>query len=614
MGKLYFQVYVVLLALLYAQSFAQEDIFTYARAGNLEALQNLIEQGADVNAKKDIDSMNNTRVDSHTVLMASVEANQYQAVAMLLAAGADVNAEVRIPFWLCPHKLMSGRGGLTALVIAVEQDNLEMVKLLIDAGADVNIRNCGSPVISDATSDSVVQLLLAAGAFLDYEVISTHGATACNINRFGMASESLLALIPENYTDISKNIGFGDLDRALRIMIMTGSFRFVKLLLEAGANPKASYDLLRIRCASIYQHKAALELALEKETDEIARLLVEFGAAEELTDGELISKVAVAGFDGWLTELLAAKPDLSIGMAEGLGCSTLERMELLLAAGASFNEDSRSYDPPITLILSNCSWQQNIKPGFTYSNYVKEIELDKKQKPERLEKLLLAGANPNVKNADGETALMLVARGSSRKRFKGSPACKFSYYAEAEVPHCFESFSRGLNDLVLTLLEYGANPNIRDSQGRTALMPPHPFDASPTRADYISTANHNTLSTPSFSNSIQIEVIKILLDNGAELIADHNGITPLMDAFTNPEKEKAIEIVQLYLQHGANVEAKDNWGRAPLMYAAANNHIEGAQLLVENGADVKVKDNEGRSVLFYAHSPEVIELLNRYAK
>ncbi len=601
---------------IYKNWLTQWDIFTYARAGNLEVLKSLIEQGADVNAQRHIDPATYSNllggIDNHTVLMASVEANQYQAAAMLLAAGADVNAEIGVPFWLCPHKLMSGRGGLTALVIAVEQDNLEMVKLLIGAGADINIKNCGSPVISDATSDGVVQLLLTAGAFLDYETISTHGATACIVDRFGMVNESILALIPENYTDISKNIGFGDLDRALRIMIMIGSFKLVKLLLEAGANPKSSYDLLRIRCASTYYHKTALELALEEETDKIARLLVEFGAAEELTDGELISKVAVAGFDGWLTELLAAKPDLSIGMAEGLGCSTLERMELLLAAGASLNEDSKSYDPPIALILSNCSWQQKIKPGFTYSSYVKEIELDKKQKPERLERLLLAGANPNVKNADGETALMLIARGSSRKRFTGSPACKFSYYAEAETPHCFESFSRDSNDLVLTLLEYGANPNIRDSQGRTALMPPYPFDASPTKADYISTANHNALRTPSFSNSIQIEVIKLLLDNGAELIADHNGITPLMDAFTNPEKENAVEIAQLYLQHGANIEAKDNWGRTPLMYALANNNLEGVKLLLENNTNVAEKDNEGRTALFYTYSPEAIELLHSH--
>lgn len=389
----------------YKYGLTQRDIFTYARTGNLTELQNLIEQGADVNAYSTT-KMPIVPYGKITVLMAAVMAKQYKAVEMLLAEGAYIDATLGASYYcslagtakrIIPHDIIdddNNNYGETALSLAVKQDDLEMIKLLIDSGANVNVRDgCILPAIHYSTSDSVVQLLLEAGAFLDYEVLFSYDATACSIDKRTVVRENLLDLIPENYTNISKHIGFGNLDRALRTMVTLGNYKLVKMLLEAGANPKASYKIDLVLCAGLYQFKTALDLALEKENDEIARLLVEFGGE----DGEVISKVAAASAYDWLAELLAKNPDLSTGMAEGLGCTTLEGMELLLAAGAHLNKDSENYDPPIVLVLSNCN---------------------KEKKLERLEKLLAAGANPNTLNEDGETALMLAARNGYRERLK----------------------------------------------------------------------------------------------------------------------------------------------------------------------------------------------------
>ncbi len=596
----------------YKNEFAKKDIFAYARTGNLEALQNLIEQGADVNAKKAGDligfraskygpQLGNDDDDttSYTVLMAAVSANQYEVATMLLELGADVNAQ--IPRNCSSYRSSYPVGNLTALTVAVQRNNLEMVKLLIDAGANTNIIDCRIPTIGYATSTTVVETLLEANAFLDHEHKNSYQDPMmppdCNPDKYGI-SKQVQDLIPEDYDDISNNIGFGDFDRALRIMIQAGNYKLVKLLLEAGANPKAFYKVQFTSVESYFSsnwchdsyEKTALEFALESETDQIARLLVEFGAAEELTDGELISKVALAGFDKWLAELLATNPDISSGMSEALGCSTLERLELLIAASAFLEKDNDSDSPPIIRIFSNCN---------------------REQKLERLEKLLAAGADPNATNEDGETALMLAAKEGTVKRVNCSEGSYESsdspnFFFDKKPPHCFWGYAPN-KDLVSTLLSYGADPDIRDSQGRTALMisrsSPYPI----TRENYIRPLS-NIFGSPIYFY-ISLEITEVLLSNGAELLADNNGITPLMEVFTNQHPEEAIIIAKLYLQNGGNVKAKDKWGRTPLMYAAANDYAEGVQLLLANGADVNEKDNEGRNALFYTYSPEVIELL-----
>ena len=54
-----------------------------------------------------------------------------------------------------------------------------------------------------------------------------------------------------------------------------------------------------------------------------------------------------------------------------------------------------------------------------------------------------------------------------------------------------------------------------------------------------------------------------------------------------------FEICRLLLDKGAQVEAKDIGGSAPLHYAAAEGHVEIVRLLCDRGADVETCDNDG---------------------
>jgi ankyrin repeat protein len=63
-------------------------------------------------------------------------------------------------------------------------------------------------------------------------------------------------------------------------------------------------------------------------------------------------------------------------------------------------------------------------------------------------------------------------------------------------------------------------------------------------------------------------------------LQNKHGWTPLHRASING----ALEVVRLLLEHGADVEAKDNDGETALQVAAYKGHDEVVELLREHGA------------------------------
>jgi ankyrin repeat protein len=59
-------------------------------------------------------------------------------------------------------------------------------------------------------------------------------------------------------------------------------------------------------------------------------------------------------------------------------------------------------------------------------------------------------------------------------------------------------------------------------------------------------------------------------------------------------------VARLLLEHGADVETKDNRGGSPLIWAAEWGHAGVVRLLLENGAEAEAKDMYGRSPLHLA--------------
>ena len=85
------------------------------------------------------------------------------------------------------------------------------------------------------------------------------------------------------------------------------------------------------------------------------------------------------------------------------------------------------------------------------------------------------------------------------------------------------------------------------------------------------------------------EVVRILLDAGADPnIADNTGMTPLI---TNA---RDLEIAQMLIAHGANVNAQAKDGFTPLLNAG---RVELTRLLLQHGADPFAKTKHGETAL-----------------
>ena len=150
---------LVLVCLLLASSITQAgNIHDAARAGDLEQLQKMVVQGADVNEKA---------VRDETPLMHAALAGQGEVVNYLLQRGANINAR--------------NTPGLTALHAAAHTGHADIVALLIAKGALVNDgsnRFETTPLHLAAEENHVdaVRVLLEHGA--DFNLVETNGYSA----------------------------------------------------------------------------------------------------------------------------------------------------------------------------------------------------------------------------------------------------------------------------------------------------------------------------------------------------------------------------------------------------------------------------------------------------
>src|SRR3989337_3333155 len=75
---------------------------------------------------------------------------------------------------------------------------------------------------------------------------------------------------------------------------------------------------------------------------------------------------------------------------------------------------------------------------------------------------------------------------------------------------------------------------------------------------------------------------------------------PIETALQRLAKEGNNPLINILLDHGTDIEARDNNGWTPLHDAASNGHQATAAFLLERGANIEARDNNGRTDLHHA--------------
>lgn len=158
----------------------------------------------------------------------------------------------------------------------------------------------------------------------------------------------------------------------------------------------------------------------------------------------------------------------------------------------------------------------------------------------RLDELINAGVDVNVKNEHGVSPLMVAAL-------------------------------KGKTEIAKMLIVRGAVVNASSEDGWSPLM-------------YAAFAGAT-------------ETLYLLLSNGAKVEnRAQDGWTPLMAAASGGHKR----VVEALVSNGANVNARYKDGRTPLILACEGGHLSIAEILIRSGGDVNARTETGETALMAA--------------
>lgn len=113
-------------------------------------------------------------------------------------------------------------------------------------------------------------------------------------------------------------------------------------------------------------------------------------------------------------------------------------------------------------------------------------------------------------------------------------------------------------------------------------------------------ADINILDSKALSNAFKInmiDMIKLLLDNGADPTLDMSESAPIIQAC----EKGNLEIVKLLLDKGVKINktySRDD--KTPLMQACYYGYYDIVQLLINKGANVNFKNESGKNAMYYA--------------
>jgi ankyrin repeat protein len=434
----------------------------------------------------------------------------------------------------------------TGLIQAVKNGSRDsVIAILARKNVDVNVSEAdGTRALHWAVQQDDFDLamrLLRAGA--QVSLANRYGVTPLYLACVN-GNAAMISLLLKAGADPNSESNEGE--TALMTVARTGHVDAARILVAAGA---------KIDAREQWRGQTALMWAASQRHPEMMRYLIEQKADVNARSAVKVweRQVTSEPRDKWLppggmTPLLFASRD---------GC--LECVKILAEAGADIN----ATDPDgISGIIS-----ATINGHYDIGVYLAQ-----------------RGANVNLADKTGRTALYAAAD------FNTMPQ------SNRPSPHVLDNVNSAL-DLMRVLLEHGANPNAQ-------LEKQIPYRVKLDRGDdtMLTTGTTPLLRA---AKAGDITAMELLLSRGADpKLSTRTGINPLMAAAglgTKEEdttgrfktEEQAIRAIELCLQGGVPINAKDARGQTALHGAAFWGKDKIVQFLADQGADVNAKDNRG---------------------
>lgn len=408
------------------QSRLKAMIATTGEDREIQSIQQMIQNSPDlINASGDT---------SGTPLVKAAYFGWLKVAAYLLDHGADINhpaSDVR------QTRELLEAGQVTPLVAAVLAGNKAMAKFLIDRGANVNfkVQNLDTPLHLAARKGfmAVVEVLLASHADVNAQN---------NVNKTPLftAVENGWAKIIQMLLAAGANVNLKDNDgRTVLNHAINNSPEIVQALLDAKTNPNTEDK----------SGRTPLSYAVEKDNSEVVKLLLTAKADPNLGTLDTPLLCAIHNNDVLSAELLllaGANPNatgrttwnITINGTTYMGGPTPPVSPLYLAV-------SMNQLPMVQLLLK---YKADPNDSQTDSQSLLFSVLDK---PEIVKALLDAGADAGATNS--------IER--NRVRFGGGPI-----YHETLLQNAAE---QNLVETVELLLQHGANPDVCNERGNSAL-------------------------------------------------------------------------------------------------------------------------------------------------
>jgi ankyrin repeat protein len=198
--------------------------------------------------------------------------------------------------------------------------------------------------------------------------------------------------------------------------------------------------------------------------------------------------------------------------------------------------------------------------------------------------LVEAGTDPNLVDETGRGALYAAID------FNTMPA------SNRPAPYVIDNEHTAL-DVARMLLEHGADVN-----ARLETLPPYRAKLDRGNDTMLSTGTTPMLRA---AKAADLAGMRLLLEHGADpALATKNGIDPLMAAAGLGTTEQdttgryktqaqAIEVIELLLEQGLDINATDRRGRTALHGAALQGYDDVVRFLASKGARLDVKDDKG---------------------